>query len=274
MPADPPVCAARRPGAQGSRIAVSLLSIAGVSKRFGGIEALTDLNMAIQPGLVTALIGPNGAGKSTVVNLITGMFGVTSGSIRFRGDDITGQKPTAIARLGIARTFQNVRLLAHESVLDNILVGYHRHATTSLLANLIGFPSAWRESRRLREAARALLQRFGMERFAEQQAGSLSYGHQRRLEIIRAMAAAPDLILFDEPAAGMNDVEADELGLVFREIASGGVGVLLIEHNTRLVMSLCDEVNVLNAGRIIASGKPAQVCEDPDVIAAYLGSQP
>lgn len=250
---------------------MNLLSLVSVTKTFGGIEAVAGLTMAAEAGVITGLIGPNGAGKTTIVNLITGMQKVTSGQIRLRDGDITQLAPDRIARAGIARTFQNIRLLTEETVLDNVVIGLHRHERTSLLANVLGLPSANREREELRQRAAALLTDFNMSDLARRPAGDLSYGHQRRLEMVRAVASEPDLLLLDEPVAGMNDVEADELGIIFRRIAARGVGVLLIEHNIRFVTSLCDTLYVIDAGRVIACGEPEAVCNDPQVIAAYLG---
>ncbi len=250
---------------------MTLLALDSVSKSFGGVTAVAGLSLSVAPGRITGLIGPNGAGKTTVLNLITGMHRATAGTIRFRGADVTALAPHRRARAGMGRTFQNIRLLNEASVLDNVVIGFHRHETTSLLANLLGLPAAGRERRRLTGEAQALLERFGMAHFARQPAGSLSYGHQRRLEIIRALATGPDLLLLDEPVAGMNDVEAEELAAILRQIAAGGPGLLVIEHNMRFVMALCEVVHVLDAGRLIASGPPAAVYDDPQVVAAYVG---
>ena len=172
----------------------------------------------------------------------------------------------------MARTFQNIRLLHDASVLDNVLVGFHRHEQTSVIANLFGLPSAWRERATFRAQAEALLERFGMTRFASARANSLSYGHQRRVEMTRAMATQPDFLLLDEPVAGMNEVEADEIGAILKTLVAEGLGILLIEHNVGFVMGLCSTVYVMNTGRLIAEGDPAAVSRNPTVIQAYLGS--
>jgi len=225
----------------------------------------------VPPGRVTGLIGPNGAGKTTLVNLITGLLRLTSGSIRFGSADIADARAPEIARLGIARTFQTIRLLHEASVVDNVVTGFHRHETSGIAASLLGLPSARRERARLYERAHALLARFGLARHAGALAGSLSYGDQRRVELTRALALEPALLLLDEPVAGMNDVEAQMLGDVVRTLAAQGLGVLLIEHNMRFVNALCATVHALDAGRLIASGSPAAVCADPAVVTAYLG---
>jgi len=251
---------------------MNALSLENVSKHFGGVAAVSDLSLDIGTRGITGLIGPNGAGKTTVVNLITGMLKVSSGRILLQGEDITEAPPQQIARAGVARTFQNIRLLRDSSVLDNVTVGLHRHEKTSLLANVVGWPSVWAERRAFREQAREMLDRFDMSRFVDYPAGSLSYGHQRRVEMMRALAMSPSLLLLDEPVAGMNDVEADELGAIFRKLADDGLGVLLIEHNMRFVMSLCDTVYVIAFGKEIASGSAQDVCRQPAVIDAYLGA--
>jgi branched-chain amino acid transport system ATP-binding protein len=251
---------------------MTTLALDGVSKRFGGVVAAEDVTILVPPGRITGLIGPNGAGKTTIVNLITGMLPLTSGRIRFGERDIGEAAAHEIARAGFARTFQNIRLLKEASVIDNVMAGFHRHETSSLFAALFGLPAARAETRATREKAAALLERFGMTRYAEHLAGSLAYGHQRRVEMMRALAAGPSLLLLDEPVAGMNDVEAGELGEIFRNLAGDGIGVLLIEHNIRFVTRLCEYIYVLDGGRIIAEGGPDQVVADPAVIAAYLGS--
>lgn len=249
------------------------LVLDGVCKNFGGVVAAHEVRMQVPPGRVTGLIGPNGAGKTTLVNLITGMLPLSSGSIRFGGDEISQLPAHAISRAGFARTFQNIRLLKEATVLENLMIGFHQRESSSLLANLLGLPASRRESRRTTEAALALLERFGMRQFADFPAASLAYGHQRRVEMMRAVASEPALLLLDEPVAGMNDVEAGELGEIFKTLSrQQGMGILLIEHNIRFVTQMCEYVYVLDGGRIIAEGSPAQVVSNPAVIAAYLGS--
>jgi len=248
------------------------LSLDGVSKTFGGVVAASGVSLAVPPGRITGLIGPNGAGKTTLVNLITGMLPLTAGRIRFGERDISQASAHQISRAGFARTFQNIRLFKEAPVLDNLLIGFHRHERSSLAAGLLGLPSARRETREIRARAQQLLERFGMARYADQPAGSLAYGHQRRVEMMRALASEPSLLLLDEPVAGMNDVEAGELGAIFSQLAAQGMGVLLIEHNIRFVTRLCAHVYVLDGGRLIADGTPAQVTSNPAVIAAYLGN--
>jgi branched-chain amino acid transport system ATP-binding protein len=247
------------------------LRLSGVSKRFGGLEAVAALSLAIERGRITGLIGPNGAGKTTIVNMISGLMTPSAGTIRLGDDELTGEPLNRVARRGISRTFQNVRLLREASVLENIVVGAHRHERTSLLANSLGFPAIWRERRAFRERAAQLLARFDLEEFADTPAGGLSYGHQRLVEIMRALAMAPDFLLLDEPVAGMNEVEARRLGEIVRGLAQEGIGVLLIEHNMRFVMEFCEMIYVIDSGKLIAQGTAPEISRDATVIKAYLG---
>ncbi|MDO9524157.1 MAG: ABC transporter ATP-binding protein [Gemmobacter sp.] len=249
------------------------LELRNLSKSFGGVIASADVNITVPRARVTGLIGPNGAGKTTIVNMITGMLAVSSGTITVGGRDITRASAAEINRAGLARTFQNIRILPETSVLENILIGFHRHETCSTISALLGLPSSRRETQDLRNRARGLLVRFGMAAFADHPAGALSYGHQRKVEMMRALASEPDYMLLDEPIAGMNDMEAEALAQVFVELAQGGMGILLIEHNIRFVTRLCQEIYVLDGGRLIAQGPPAVVMKDPAVIAAYIGGE-
>ena len=249
------------------------LVLSNVSKRFGGLLAVSGVNMEVPPGKITGLIGPNGAGKTTVVNMITGLLKLTTGSIRLGERDLTTAQAHEVAFAGVSRTFQNIRLLPEATVLENVVIGFHVHVKSSLFAQLVGLPSSLRESPRLFERGRQLLERFGMRRYADHPAGSLAYGHQRRVEMMRAVATHPQILLLDEPVAGMNDVEATELGEVFNELAASGIGLLLIEHNIRFVNQLCQQVYVLDSGAMIASGTPQQVMHNPAVVAAYLGGK-
>lgn len=251
---------------------MTALTIDRVSKSFGGVQAASDISMLVPAGKITGLIGPNGAGKTTLINLITGILKVSGGHIRFGGQDITQAPAHMVARAGITRTFQNIRLLTEASVLDNVMIGFYRRETSTALASLLGLPAARRETASLRARALALLERFGMAHLAEHEAGGLAYGHQRRVEMMRALASDPALILLDEPVAGMNDVEAAELGEIFTRLAQEGMGVLLIEHNVRFVTHLCHHIYVLDSGRMIASGTPTEVINNPAVITAYLGA--
>ncbi len=251
---------------------MSTLAISGATKHFGGVAAVFDVSMEVPAGKITGLIGPNGAGKTTLVNLITGVLSLSDGSIRFGALDLTKAPAHMVARAGITRTFQNIRLLAEASVIDNVMIGFYRRETTSTIASLLGLPAARRETASLRQRAVQLLERFGMADLADHEAGGLAYGHQRRVEIMRALASDPALILLDEPVAGMNDVEAGALGDIFLGLAQDGMGVLLIEHNVRFVTRMCDRIHVLDSGQMIASGTPTQVVNNPAVISAYLGA--
>lgn len=247
------------------------LRLERLTKRFGGLEAVADLTIAFDRGHITGLIGPNGAGKTTVVNMITGIITPTDGEIWLGERSLARIRPYEAARLGIARTFQNVRLLMEASVLDNVVIGFHRHQKSSLLANSIGLQPVWHERRDFRARAYALIERFGMTELAHRPAGALSYGHRRLVEVMRALALAPIFLLLDEPCAGLNDVESRNLGTIIRELAKERIGIVLVEHNMRFVMEFCDHIFVVDSGRLIAQGQPDVVRKDANVIRAYLG---
>lgn len=247
------------------------LRLTNLSKNFGGVVASHDVNIEVPIGKVTGLIGPNGAGKTTIVNMITGMLAVSGGTIHVGDTDITHAPAHEISLAGLARTFQNIRLLAEASVIDNVMIGFHRHEKTSTLSGLLNLPAAIRETRAMRVRAFELLDEFGLREFADHAAGGLSYGHQRRVEMMRALASDPDFILLDEPVAGMNAVESAELSAIFRQLAESGKGILLIEHNVRFVADLCEQIYVLDGGRLISQGAADHVLKDPVVVSAYLG---
>ena len=256
------------------RLPMAVLSLNKVSRRFGGVFAVQDFSMTARPGRITGLIGPNGAGKTTIVNLITGLLKLAAGSITLDGREIHELPPHEIARRGVARTFQNVRLLKEASVLDNILAGCRQEEAVPFYAQALGLPAMRRARGASIVRAHALLAELGMSEYANRLAGELSYGHQRRVEIMRALALEPGVLLLDEPVAGMNDPEAEELGRIFRKLAAGGMAVLLIEHNIRFVTAQCDEIYVLATGELIDHGAPGKVLANPKVVEAYLGAQP
>lgn len=249
-----------------------LLQVKDLGIDFGGLRALDDVYFEIDASEIVGLIGPNGAGKTTVFNLLTGVYVPTKGAIRFEGKTIIGKKTYQINRTGIARTFQNIRLFRDMSVLDNIKLAMHNRMHYSALSGVLRLPAYWREERRAEEEAMELLRVFGMEDTARQKATNLPYGRQRKLEILRALASGPKLLLLDEPAAGMNPTETHELMEIIRDIRDRfSVAIFLIEHDMSLVMGVCERLYVLDYGTIIASGTPDEIRSDERVIAAYLG---
>jgi branched-chain amino acid transport system ATP-binding protein len=254
--------------------APSILAARGMTRRFGGLVAVNDVSFSVRKGEIFGLIGPNGAGKTTLFNLMTGLTAPSSGSLLYQDRDITRLRPHRIAALGIARTFQNIRLFGQLSALQNVMIAQHLHTRSGVLAGVFGLPPAPAEERESRQRALELLDLVGLANRANMEARNFAYGDQRRLEIARALALRPKVLLLDEPAAGMNANEKQELIGFIREIRERfNLSVLLIEHHVPLVMGLCDRIAVLHFGQLIALGQPASIRNDPAVIEAYLGDE-
>ena len=248
-----------------------MLKLSNVSKSFGGLSVLQDVSFKVPEGQVFGLIGPNGAGKTTVFNLITGLLAPDGGAIDFSGNSLVGVKPHQITRLGLGRTFQNIRIFKEMTLIENVVVGMHAHLNYGVPGWLFSLPGFRAQEREARERAHELLGWVGLDAKAHATADKLSYGDQRKLELARALATQPKLLLLDEPVAGMNSAEKLALMGVITEIAQRGFTVFMIEHDMRFVMGLCERIAVLNFGKIIAEGTPEQIKNNPDVIEAYLG---
>ena len=251
---------------------MTLLSVEGLGIAFGGLKAVDNVSFSVNPGEIVSVIGPNGAGKTTLFNMISGVYMPKSGKVRLNGEDVTGFSPHLLARRGMSRTFQNLQIFQNMSVLENAIAGFHLREKGSVFGDLLGLPGSRRRSREAREGARALLARVGLANAAELEAGSLSYGALKRLEIARALALNPKVLLLDEPAAGMNPQETNELKELVCSIRDNQqLSILLIEHDMGMVMSLSDRIYVMEYGSCIATGIPAEIRTNPRVIKAYLG---
>ncbi len=247
------------------------LRVDNVTKEFGGVRAVSELSFTVEPGRVHSIIGPNGAGKTTLFNIITGVYTPTQGRIWLGDDDITALPPAARAARGIARTFQNLQIFFNMTALENVMVGRHLHAPRRILPSMFHMPGIKRANREARERAAELMRKVGLARFIGADADSMPYGALKRLEIARALATEPKILLLDEPAAGLNPKETLEIDELIQKIAQSGITVVLVEHNMKLVMGVSDHILVLDYGRRLAEGTAAEVRNNPDVIRAYLG---
>ncbi|MCF8032477.1 MAG: ABC transporter ATP-binding protein [Desulfarculaceae bacterium] len=249
----------------------ALLRIEGLSIRFGGLQALEDFSLAAPAGSITALIGPNGAGKTTAINCVSGVIAPDSGAVDFDGEAVLGLPGHKLARLGLTRTFQNLQVFGLMNVRENVMVGLHADSHGGFSAAMLRLPFLRRQEAAIRERADEMLALFGLEELAGQPAGELAYGDQKRLELARALAARPKMMLLDEPVAGLNPAETEQLGELIVKIKDQGIGVVLVEHDMALVMRISDQVAVLSGGKLIAQGPPDRIQQNPEVIRTYLG---
>lgn len=250
-----------------------ILKTEHITQRFGGLVALSDVSMEVRAGEIIVIIGPNGAGKTTLFNVITGMYNATEGSVSLLGQNVTGWKPHKITALGFARTFQNIRLYPRMSVRDNVISGMHCHTKSGVLASIFNTKSKRLEDKKCEEEADEILKILDIYKDRFEMSTSLPYGSQRKLEIARALATHPKLLLLDEPAAGMNEQETEDLANIVHRLKDMGYPILLIEHDMKFVMNICERLYVLNNGCMIASGTPDEIKVNPEVIEAYLGKE-
>ena len=248
-----------------------MLEVSGITQIFGGVTALEDVSFSINKGDITGVIGPNGAGKTTLFNIITGIYSQTAGRVTLNGDDVSGLPPEKLTRLGMVRTFQNIELFGGMTVLENVMVGLHTRSSSGLVACSLRMPWSRTEETRIRSGALKWLEFTGITDLADVTAGNLPFGKGRMLEIARALAAEPSIILMDEPAAGLNSQETLGLAQLIQRVRDLGITVVLVEHDMELVMDICDRIVVLNLGRKLAEGTPRNIQENHEVIAAYLG---
>jgi branched-chain amino acid transport system ATP-binding protein len=248
-----------------------MLKVNGITQQFGGLTALSDVSLTVQKGGITGVIGPNGAGKTTLFNIVTGIYRQTSGTVFLEDKDISGFTSERLAPLGLVRTFQNIELFGHMTVLENVMVGLHTRSRSGIVSCALKLPGHLKEERKIRQKAMRWLEYVGIADMADIQSGNLPFGKGRLLEIARAMALEPRIILMDEPAAGLNSRETAELALLIKRVRDDGITVALVEHDMELVMDICDFIVVLNLGRKLAEGTPREIQENPEVIAAYLG---
>ena len=248
-----------------------MLTINSLSKSFGGVHAVQDVSFTVKEGNIHSVIGPNGAGKTTLFNLITGVYTPSKGEILLNGENVAAMPPDALARRGMSRTFQNLQVCMNMTAIDNVMVGAHLRLNQNLFASMLRLPSVRRADAACRDEAAGLMEFVGVGRHIGDEAGQMSYGALKRLEIARALAAKPKVLLLDEPAAGLNHTETGEIETLIRKVAQSGVTVVLVEHDMKLVMNLSDHILVLDYGKKLAEGTAAEVRANPDVVAAYLG---